>query len=368
MFWRVDRNIDALPRGLLTAIGAEGLIGPKVVAVIPARDEAATIGTAVSSLLQQQFAGSLHLIVVDDGSSDDTPAVAIAAAARAGVASRLTVMHSSALPRGWTGKLWALSQGVQAAAALAPDYLLLTDADIEHERGNLTQLVARAEAEQRDLASCMVMLSVSSFAERCLIPAFVFFFLKLYPPRWVSSGAHSIAAAAGGCILVRPTALQRIGGLAAVRSRLIDDCALAQAVKGAGGRICVNLTRHARSLRRYGSFSEIGQMISRTAFNQLHHSYSLLAATLLGLAVTYLAPPLLLFSHDELSVALGAIAWGLMSLCYLPMVRFYGLSPFWSLCLPAVAAFYSWAATHSAIQYRRGRGGVWKGRAQDLRA
>ncbi|MGH8205596.1 MAG: glycosyltransferase [Steroidobacteraceae bacterium] len=340
-----------------------------VVAVIPARNEAASIGAAVTSLLQQDLAGSIHVVVVDDGSTDGTADAALRAAARldAASAARLTVVRGTALMPGWTGKLWAMSQGVDAAAALEPDYLLFTDADIVHEPDNVAALVANAHEAQRDLVSYMVLLSVQTVAERCLIPAFVFFFLKLYPPRWIATPGSATAGAAGGCILIRPQALQRIGGLTALRAQIIDDCALARAVKAAGGRIWLGLTHNARSLRRYGSFAEIGSMISRTAFNQLHHSYLLLAATLLGLAVTYLAPPLLLLTGEPVAIGCGAAAWALMSVCYLPMLRFYRLSPAWSVCLPAIAVFYAGATVHSALQYRLGRGGHWKGRAQDAR-
>ena len=357
-FWRVRAH---LPRP-----DATGAPARRVVAVIPARDEADSIGAAVRSLLDQDFAGELRVIVIDDGSSDGT-----AGAARAGAgphAARLQVLTGAALPAGWTGKLWAMSQGVQAARALEPDFLLFTDADIQHEPANVRCLVARAEAAGRDLVSSMVRLSTDSFAERCLIPAFVFFFFKLYPPRWIAAPNRRTAGAAGGCVLIRPAALERAGGIAALRAQIIDDCALARAVKDAGGSVWLGLTRDARSIRRYGSFAQIGAMISRTAFNQLNHSYLLLAGTVLGLTCTYLLPPLLLLTGNPVAIALGAAAWVLMTLAYLPMVRFYGLSAPWSLALPAVAAFYGAATVHSALQYRLGRGGTWKGRAQDARA
>lgn len=336
-----------------------------VVALIPARNEACLIGAAVTSLAQQAFTGSIHLIVIDDGSTDGTADVAAAAARDSGALSRLSVIQGAALPSGWSGKLWALSQAVSAAAALSPDYLLFTDADICHGPGSVASLVANAEAHDRDLVSYMVKLSTAASAERLLIPAFVFFFFKLYPPAWIAAPRRKLAAAAGGCILVRPKALARIGGLQAIRSHIIDDCALARAVKDAGGRIWLQLSRDTRSLRTYGSFAEIGAMISRTAFAQLGHSYWLLAATLLGLFFTYLLPAVLLFSGNPILVCLGVAALLLMSLCYLPMVRFYGLSPIWCLGLPAIAVFYLGAVIHSAVQYARGRGGKWKGRVQD---
>lgn len=366
-FWREPRRLGALETSTLAPAPPEG--PPRsVVVVIPARDEAQVIGAAIGSLLRQRFNGSLQVVVVDDGSSDGTADAARAAAQAAGLSSRLTVLSGAPLVRGWTGKLWALSQGIALATQHAPDYLLLTDADIRHDAGNVAALVAHAEANGCDLASFMVRLTVATFAEKCLIPAFVFFFLKLYPPAWIASPRYGTAGAAGGCVLVRPAALARIGGLQAVRSEIIDDCALARAVKRTGGTIWLGLTRTAHSIRSYGTFAEIGRMISRTAFSQLRHSYLLLLATLAGLALTYLAPPLLLATGDRPAVALGAGAWMLMSIAYLPMVRFYGLSPLWSVSLPGVALFYGAAAAHSAVQYALGRGGHWKGRAQDVRA
>jgi hopene-associated glycosyltransferase HpnB len=357
-FWRVSRHFAPLP--------VDHDLARRVVAIIPARNEAALIGDAVKSLLHQDFGGSIHIIVVDDGSTDATEAAAVEAAAGVGASRQLTVITGAPLAPGWSGKLWAMSQGVVAAAALSADYPLFTDADIHHDPDNVAALVTGAETQHRDLVSCMVKLQTATVAERCLIPAFVFFFLMLYPPTWIASADSSAAGAAGGCMLIRPETLMRIGGLRTIRSQIIDDCALAGAVKAAGGRIWLGLTQAARSTRAYGSFAEIGRMISRTAFNQLRHSYLLLAATMLALFLTYLLPPLLLLSGHPLSIALGAAAWILMSVGYAPMLRFYGLSPVWSLCLPAIALFYAAATIHSAVQYRLGRGGKWKGRVQDL--
>jgi hopene-associated glycosyltransferase HpnB len=308
----------------------------------------------------------MRVVVIDDGSTDGTCSAAVNAAAGVGLAARLTVITAAPPPPGWSGKVWAMSLGVAAAIGLDPDYLLFTDADIHHDPDQVATLVTIADAQQRDLVSYMVLLQAVTVSEKCLIPAFVFFFLKLYPPAWIASAHRRTAGAAGGCMLIRPKALERIGGLRTIRSQIIDDCALARAIKAGGGSIWLGLTRSGRSTRAYGSVAEIGRMISRTAFNQLRHSYLLLAATMAGLFVTYLLPPLLLLSGQPLSVALGATAWMLMSISYAPMLRFYGLSPLWSLCLPAVALFYAAATLHSAIQYRLGRGGQWKGRAQDL--
>ncbi|HEY6457531.1 MAG TPA: glycosyltransferase [Steroidobacteraceae bacterium] len=356
-FWRVGRLLS-------TDAAAVGAIG-RVVAVIPARNEAGMVGLAVQSLLAQRFAGELHIIVVDDASTDGTADVVRDTAVRAGAATRVTIIRGSGPDPGWSGKVCAMARGAAVAATLRPDYLLFTDADIHHEPGHVARLLANARRLDADLLSSMVLLTISKSSERWLIPAFVFFFLKLYPPAWIARGSAVTAGAAGGCMLVRPQALARSGGLAAIRSQIIDDCALARSIKRSGGRVCLGLTREARSLRPYGSMREIGRMIARTAFNQLRHSWVLLFGTLLGLMATYLLPPLLLLSGSRTGVACGVIAWALMSVCYAPMVRFYRLNPLWTLSLPAAALFYAAATVYSASQYQLGRGGQWKGRAQD---
>lgn len=338
----------------------------QVVAVLPARNEAALIGESVRSLLSQRFEGGLHVIVVDDASSDATAQRARDSAAALAAPSRLTVILGAALPAGWTGKLWAMEQGLQLALSQRPDYVLFTDADIRHDGDQVASLVREAERSARDLVSRMVTLSMQTLAEKWLMPAFVFFFFMLYPPAWVALSRSKTAAAAGGCMLVRTQALVRIGGLSAIRAQLIDDCALARAIKRSGGAISLDLTASAHSLRRY-SLPEVGRMISRTAFNQLRHSYGLLLVTLAGLVLTYMVPPLLLLTHRPELVGLGVCAWVLMAVAYLPMLRFYGRNPLWSVSLPAISLFYAAATLHSAWQYARGRGGVWKGRSQDFR-
>ena len=335
--------------------------------VIPARDEASVIQPTVASLLQQQSQLSIHVIVVDDNSNDGTAEAARDAAEQISRSDTLTVIQGKPLTPGWSGKLWALSQGVEFARGLHPDYLLFTDADIVHGKQNISELVALAEARHYDLTSLMVKLKCATAAEKALIPAFVFFFLKLYPPAWIASGRRKTAGAAGGCVLIRPEALEKIGGLSAIRREVIDDCALARAVKATGGRIWLGLAKQSFSTRSYGAFSEIGAMVSRTAFNQLHHSALLLVATTLGLVVTYVLPLGFLFSGKASAAALGLVTWLLMSLAYLPMVRFYGQSVVWAFALPAKAAFYMGATIHSAVRYWSGKGGAWKGRVQDVR-
>ena len=358
-FWLVSQHF--IPANLVPAQGK------KVCVVIPARDEAAVIQATVASLLHQQSQLSIQVIVVDDNSTDGTAEAARKAAEQANSRDKLTVLQGKPLPPGWSGKLWALSQGVELASGLHPDYLLFTDADIVHSEHNVSELVALAEARGYDLTSLMVKLKCATIAEKTLLPAFVFFFLKLYPPAWIASGRRKTAGAAGGCALIRPAALQRIGGLSAIRQEVIDDCALAGAVKANGGSVWLGLAKQNLSTRSYGTFRDVGAMISRTAFNQLHHSILLLIATTLGLVVTYVLPLVFLFTGHASVAALGLVTWLLMSLAYLPMVRFYGQSVLWAFALPAIATFYMGATIHSAVRYWSGKGGTWKGRVQDVR-
>jgi hopene-associated glycosyltransferase HpnB len=324
----------------------------RVTAVIPARNEEPVVGRALQSLARQEIAGDLRIVLVDDDSEDATAEIALRYA---------TVIRGAPLPEGWTGKVWALLQGI--AHSGAPDYLLLTDADIVHAPGNLAGLLARAEREDYDLVSYMAELRCQSLAERALIPAFVFFFFLLYPPAWIRNPRRAAAGAAGGCILIRREMLERIGGLAAIRGELIDDCALARAVKRAGGRVWLGLSRSTESIREYGTFGEVARMISRTAFTQLRYSVAILAGTVLGLAFVYLLPPALALAGNFW----GAAAWLMMSIAYSPVLRFYRLNPLWAPMLPIIAAFYMACTVASAIQYWRGGGGAWKGRSQAAR-
>lgn len=336
-----------------------------IAVVIPARDEAPVIAATVHSLLEQKFVPKIHIFVVDDHSSDGTARIVRNAAQNCAYPGTVTVIAGRELPDGWTGKLWAVQQGVQEALKLNPRFLLLTDADIVHSIENVATLATIAQAGSYDLASFMVKLHCQSFAERLLIPPFVFFFFLLYPPEWIRDPRRSTAGAAGGCMLIRPEALQRAGGIAAVRSQIIDDCALARAVKRSGGSVWLGLSPDTRSARAYGSFAEIERMIARTAFNQLSHSPWLLIGATIGMFLSYLLPLVLIFSGNWAAAILGALAWLLMAGAYLSMVRFYCLTPAWSLTLPLSACFYMAATIHSAFKYWTGRGGEWKGRAQD---
>jgi hopene-associated glycosyltransferase HpnB len=336
---------------------------PSVTAVVPARNEADVIKQSISSLLRQDYPGAFRVVLVDDGSDDGTADKALTAASDG--AGPLDVLRGSPLPSGWTGKVWAQHQGVSHALALddRPDYLLLTDADIGHAPDNLRALVAQAESLRLVLVSSMVELSCGHWAERFLIPAFVFFFQMLYPFAWVADRNRTVAAAAGGCMLVRREALERVGGMTSIRSEIIDDCALARQLK-AQGPIRLGLTQRARSLRPYEGLREIGRMVSRSAYAQLDYSPPLLAGTVAGMAITYLVPALLaLFGHGLAQVA-GLAAWLLMAVAFQPVLRFYRVSPLWGLALPAIAAAYTVFTVQSAVAVWRGQGGLWKGRAQ----
>ena len=341
---------------------------PAVAAVVPARNEADVIAQAVGTLLAQEYPGPFHVIVVDDHSTDGTADAARAAALQLQCYDRLTVLTAKPLPPGWSGKVWAQSQGIEAVRTLGlpADFLLLTDADIGHPTDAVTQLVARADAEKRDLVSLMVRLRCDSLWEKALIPAFVFFFAKLYPFSWVNNPRNKTAAAAGGCMLVRRTALEEAGGIESIRAELIDDCSLAARIKHRGeGRHPIRLDVAARSvsLRPYDNSGEIWNMIARTAFTQLRYSGWLLAGTLAGMTIIYLIPPIAALLLGPLDWP-AWLAWAAMCCAYAPMLRYYGRSPLWAPFLPLVALFYVGATFASAVRYWRGKGGQWKARVQ----
>ena len=337
-------------------------IRPSVVAVVPARNEADGIERVLQSLDAQDYPGSFRIIVVDDQSTDDT-----AVRVRSLASQRITLISGSPRPPAWTGKLWALSQGIAAAEADKPDFLWLTDADIVHSPDNLGQLIRRAEGGGFVLVSLMARLSCVSRAERLLIPAFVFFFSMLFPFSWVNRRGSPTAAAAGGCMLVRRPALASAGGIEAVRGEIIDDCALARRLKRQGP-IWLGLTLRAVSIRGYATFGEIRGMVARSAFAQLHYSWGLLVVTLLGLGVIYGAPPLLAIFGNGAARLLAGLAWVCMIVAFWPISRFYGRLPVSGFALPAIAGCYAAFTLDSAIQHLCGRGGMWKGRAQAMGA
>jgi hopene-associated glycosyltransferase HpnB len=332
---------------------------PAVVAVVPARNEADHIAASICSLLRQEYLGSFRIILVDDDSSDGTALIATRAAAFA--PNRLIVVGSESPPRGWTGKIWAVKQGIASAEELQPEYLLLTDADIVHAPDTLAWLVKQARAGGFVLTSLMAKLRCESLAERTHVPAFIYFFQMLFPFSWVSKPHASTAAAAGGCMLVRADALENAGGIASIRNALIDDCSLAEKLKKVGP-VWLGLTDRARSIRPYDTLADARRMIARSAYAQLRYSPLLLAATIVMMVLTFIAPPLLAIFATGLTRYLGIVVWLAMTISYIPTLRFYRLSPLWSLALPGIAALYLYYTIISAYDHMRGRGGQWKGR------
>ncbi|PYT72615.1 MAG: glycosyl transferase family 2 [Acidobacteria bacterium] len=325
---------------------------PSVVAIVPARNEAETIARSVTSLVHQDYPGEFSIVVVDDQSCDGTADLARKAAQDSSAGGRVTVQLPEKLPPGWAGKVWAMNEGIAAARGRAADYFWFADAEF------------RAEKHSLDMASLMALLEAKTFPERLLIPPFLYFFLMLYPPNWVADPKAYTAGAAGGCILLRRTALERIGGMEALGSEVIDDCALARAVKRKGRKIWLGVTRSSMSLRGSGSFAEIRDMIARTAFTELRYSFFLLIATLIALFATYILPLISFFEGEGPGWFLAATAICLMAVSYGVTVRFYNLRFFWALTLTLAATFYAYATCVSAVRYWLGRGGQWKGRSQ----
>ncbi|MGH7152590.1 MAG: glycosyltransferase [Acetobacteraceae bacterium] len=332
-------------------------VSPPVVAVVPARDEADLISRSVGSLLAQTYAGPFRVILVDDNSRDGT-----GDAARGLSDPRLTVLTGTPRPPGWSGKLWAVAQGIEAGTVGAPVFFLLTDADIVHRPEHVATLVAQAERGNLDMVSEMVALSCETVAERALIPAFVFFFQLLYPFGWVNEPRRPTAAAAGGTILIRHRALARIGGIAAIRGVLIDDVALANAVKR-DGRIWLGHSMLARSIRIYPGLADIWRMIARSAYVQLHFSPLLLAGCTIAMLLTWIVPPVAAIVGHGAAQVIGAVTLAALAWSYLPTLRRFGLSEFWAPVLPLIALFYIAATIGSAINHHLGRGVAWKGRA-----
>lgn len=367
-FWRADQRLDAegLNQGALQGRW------PSVAVIIPARNEAALIGTAVRSHLTQTYPGRFSILLIDDKSTDQTAQVAAQIAKELNKENLLTVLSGRDLPAGWSGKLWAMQQGFEylkrehIKQRILPDYVLFTDADIEHSANSLQQLVTKAETEKLDLVSLMVQLRTESFWEKLLIPAFIFFFQLLYPFPWVNSSNRKTAAAAGGCVLLRFDALLRIDGLKGIRQALIDDCALGAAVK-AGGPIWLGLSDKVKSLRPYPNLRSLWQMVARSAYTQLNYSPFLLVGTVIGMMLVYWGPPLGLVigvARGETAIALlGLAGWLMMAFAYWPTLRLYK-SPFWmAFALPVIALLYTLMTIDSARQYWIGRGSEWKGRS-----
>ena len=359
-FWLAAERDDDL------AAAATPAHWSSVTAIVPARNEAEVVGRCIGSLLRQEYPGRFDVVLVDDESTDGTSEAARYAATLAGAEDRLTVIKGATPPAGWMGKVFAMSQGFRHVEERPepPDYVLFTDADISYESSDAVQrLVRGAEARGLTLASLMVKLRCESFSERLLIPAFVFFFNMLYPFPWVNNPRKATAGAAGGCMLVRREALAKVGGLESIKGALIDDCALGAALKRQGP-IWLGLTERVVSLRPYPHTGDIGSMVARSAYAELRFSPWRLLGTLAGMAVTYLAPPLLAIFSDGYAQVMGGAAWLMMAISFQPTLRLYRRSPLWGFALPIIAAFYTAFTFQSAIQHWRGRGGAWKGRFQ----
>jgi hopene-associated glycosyltransferase HpnB len=349
-YWQAGPILPPVPVGLRL---------PAVDIVVPARDEAETIGAAIGSLTRQVVPGAseVRVFLVDDGSSDGTAGIARRAAE--GAPNPFTVITGADKPADWSGKLWAVRQGVAATSA---DLILLTDADITHEPDHLARLVAKAEAGGYDMVSEMVLLNCESIAERALVPAFVYFFQLLYPFAKVDDPKSKVGGAAGGTVLIRRSALDRIGGIEVMRGALIDDVTLGRAVKKSGGRTWLGHTTRARSIRLYPHFADIWAMIARSAYVQLGFSPLNLLGTILGMLLVWLLPPAAaIFGHGA-ARAFGLIAWVLMAGSYVPSIRRYHLSPLWGILLPVIALFYMAATVGSAVNHMRGRSVMWKNR------
>ena len=362
-FWRVNHQLETNKSVIEKPL-------PKVCVIVPARNEANFIPISLRSLLLQDYTGNFTIFLVDDQSSDGTANFAQGVAYALDKTDKLQIVSSESLPTGWTGKLWAMAQGVKKASELTPDYFLLTDADIQHDFSNLRHLVAKAESQNLDLVSIMVRLRCQSFWEQLLIPAFVFFFQKLYPFSWVNNPKKTTAAAAGGCILIHRESLNRIGGLQIIRQALIDDCSLAKAIKSNHGKIWLGLSTSTISLRPYDSLKTIWDMVARSAYTQLNYSPVLLVGSLLGMTLVYLLPPIgiilgVLLGNWQITLV-SFTAYLLMTFTYLPIIRFYKCPAIFAFSLPIIAFLYILMTVDSALRHWQGRGGEWKGRVYPL--
>lgn len=375
-FWRTDQR---LPPAAGTPVA-----WPAVVAVVPARDEAAVLPETLPTLLTQDYPGPFRVILVDDESTDGTAEVAaqLGHAAEPGGQTprpRLRVLDGDPPPPGWAGKVWAMNQGLRAAADA--EYVLFTDADIAYAPGIVSALVRAAESDDRVLVSQMALLRADTFAERLLIPAFVYFFAQLYPFRRVNRRGGRTAAAAGGCMLVRRTALEAAGGLEQIRGARIDDVALGGLLKRApgAGDCWLGFSTEVISRRSYNGLAEIWDMVARSAYTQLRYSPAALAGTVVGMAWLYLLPvaaalgglALLIGGRaltgipDQQSAWLavaGVAGWAIMSITYLPMLRLSRLSALRASCLPLIGVLYTAMTISSARRHHAGQGGEWKGR------
>jgi len=364
----VGRGLFWLPSPRLKPSERSPSDRPAVVAVIPARNEADILSETLPTVLVQDYHGPFRVTLVDDRSEDGTAATAQTAAEGVGRSDRLTVLSGEPLPAGWSGKVWAMHQGTEAASSTAeqPEWIWFTDADIAHDPWVLGALVDRAESEDRDLVSTMATLRIDSAWDRLLIPAFVYFFAKLYPFRFVANRKRRTAGAAGGCILVRRSTLAKAGGIEAIRSALIDDCALGRLIKHSGGCTWLGYSKGVHSLRGYGSLRSVWDMVARSAYTQLGHSPLKLVGTILGMLFLYVFPPAGciagLAARDIWLAGLGGTAWVLMATSFVPMLRHHHAGWWMSPLLPVAGVLYTAMTVSSAWRHARGRGGSWKGR------
>ncbi|HEU5389112.1 MAG TPA: glycosyltransferase [Streptosporangiaceae bacterium] len=395
-FWRTSQR--------LPPVTGEPRAWPDVLAVVPARNEAAMLPATLPALLGQDYPAPLTVLVVDDGSTDGTAEVAAQIARAVPALSRRTdralrVVPGVPAPAGerWAGKVWAMAQGLRAAEAQGPPappataggrsgpagYALFTDADIAWQAPDtLRRLVAAAEGDDRDLVSQMALLRAASGWERVVVPAFVYFFAQLYPFRWVNVPGSRTAAAAGGCMLIRRETLDKAGGVAQIRGALIDDVAMGRLIKGQRGRTWLGLSRQVVSVRPYPGLASLWQMVARSAYTQLRYSPALLAGTLLGLLFLYALPPAgtviglvaLLAGHRAgvgvpaaLTGGAGLAGWALMSVSFVPMLRLYRLSPLRAPGLPLIALLYAAMTADSARRHYAGLGAQWRGRTTGTR-
>ncbi len=371
MFWRTDQQLNPADNSIQDSVSK----WPSVTIVIPARNEGRTLPWTLPTLIEQDYPGEFHICLVDDRSTDNTREIALKTAQEHNAADKLTVCDGEPLPAKWKGKVWGMQQGIQSSRGEDSEYVLFTDADIAHDPRVLFTLVSKSIAKQLDLVSVMATLKVKTTWDRLLVPAFVYFFAKLYPFRWINDPHRQTAGAAGGCVLVRRRSVEHAGGLVSIADKLIDDCALGKLIKASGGKIWIGFSSLVESIRSYESLGSIWNMVSRSAFEQLGHSSLALLGTVIGMLLIYLVPPVgTTLGIIGLSIAgtsatslwlvlASLLSWSLMSASYLPTLRWYKLSFSLAPVLPISAILYTMMTVSSALRAWQGKGSEWKGRS-----